>query len=368
MAIDLTTNGDRVGLRIDGFCDTFDGDAGDYPNGNWLDFKDLEPDNFSRVILSGDGAITTDEVYITFPDGEYAALPGNAHQAGHLCIGREMGSANGEITVEWELPHALHIFHQVGPAFGLDLTGEADATKFGVAHVWDISLSFTSGYSYTQNVFSDYLPWIFGSPLRMYRIQGDKISTQGDTVLVDGDPVPGTGATFRGTWSSATAYEAMDIVESGSNSYRCLQAHTNQPLPSTPTKNFTPDTAYWSHLTTRRWSATGAEASGGYSEGPYPPGVGQNGETDLLLDNYPTTVQLTTRVVDGWYKTWVDGVPMHNPTPVPSWAIGRDGWGAHVIQSTWVEGEAFPFGTYPAGNYNARISKIYWRPYDTPLV
>lgn len=368
MAIDLTSNGSRVGVRLSGFCETFKGSEGDHVSGRWVDFKDLAPYNFSRVKLSGDGAATTTDVVLQASDGETEPIPGGAHLAGHWVIGREMGSANGEITVEWDLPEALHFFHQIGPAFGLDLTGQDDVTKWGVAHVWDISLTFTAGYSYTQNVFSDYLPWIFGDPARVYRIQGDKISTQGDTVLVDGDPVPGTGATFRGTWNSGTAYNEMDIVESGSNSYRCLQAHTNQPLPSTPTKGFTPDTAYWSHLTTRRWSATTAEANAGYNEGPYPPGVGQNGETDLLFDNYPTTVQITTRVVDGWYKTWVDGVPMHNATPVPSWAIGRDGWGVHVIQSTWIPGQPFPFGTYPEGNYNGRVSKIFWRPYDTPLV
>jgi hypothetical protein len=364
--IDLLSDGERVGIRVPGFAETFDGTAGAHPTDRWVDFADLHPDSYSRVELTGDGSVTTlQSVRPRDPDTD---LEEDTDQlVGHCILGREMGSANGELTVEWDLAHALHFVHQVGPVFGLDLTGTSDELKVGVVHNWDVGLNFVRGYSYMQNAFRSPLPYAYDPDL-YYRIQGDRVSIEGDNVLADGDPLPGTGATFRGTYSAARAYAPLDIVENGNNSYRCLQAHTNQPLPTTPVYGRTPDTAYWSHLTTRRWSASQAEVNLGFSNGPFPPGVGQPGHTDFNFDNYPTVAQYTVRVVDGWYQTFFDGFTLHNPAPVPSWAVGRDGWGIHVIDNTWDEGGDWPFGIYPAGNYHFRVSKILWRPYDTPLV
>lgn len=375
MAIDLMSNGQRVGLRIPGFADSFNRPAGNL-GGGWIDFADIHgEDEISRTLCLGDGAAGVLETANAAVTPGYT--PAFNQQIGHCVFGRPMGSANGELTVEWDLPNGMHIFHQISPAFGLNFAADAHYLKMGVAHVWDAGL--VRGKSYAQNVFRGPVADSYDPPL-YYRVQGDRPHLEGDNVLTVGQAVPGTGLTFRGEWSGATAYNPMDLVVRSVlipgfgggwvyDSFRCLAAHTNQATPVDVEKGVVPNTAFWSAVGTRRFSATAAENTAGINFGPFPPGSGQQPNGAAAI--YPTKASWTVRVVNNWYQTWFDGQMLHQPSPVPSWAINRDGWGVHTIDISYGEGSqvpGFPPGTFWPSDQHHRITKVLWRPYDTPLI
>lgn len=62
----------------------------------------------------------------------------------------------------------------------------------------------------------------------------------------------GQGYTWRGAWSSATAYNPYDTVSSGGSSYVCILANTNQPVTNT---------TYWNIVA--QIGATGATGAQG---------------------------------------------------------------------------------------------------------
>gem|GEM_PF-5269806 len=80
-------------------------------------------------------------------------------------------------------------------------------------------------------------------------------------------------------------------------------------------------------------------------------------------------IWVTTRVVDGWFSTFWNGVRRHGPTPVPAWAVGRDGWGWHVVSIHRDPGSGnFPNTLIPVtAPAPARWDAWCWRPYNGPL-
>lgn len=80
-------------------------------------------------------------------------------------------------------------------------------------------------------------------------------------------------------------------------------------------------------------------------------------------------IWVTTRVVDGEFSTWWNGLKRHGPTPVPEWALGRDSWGWQAVSIHCIpDGRNFPNTLIPVNAATpARWDAWCWRPYDGPL-
>lgn len=238
----------------------------------WSDAVDVwGPGMFDRAVITSDGVCGVDA---TTPSTWEDPTP---WVVGHSLCARPMGSANGEVSIRWNIAdaNALSFTSQVGPAFGVDLEA-ADPLQMGVTFHWDISLGQVT---YAQNAFRSPIDRVFDYP----------------------------------------------------SYYRPIESTIEMDLPALVTTT------------------------------PAPPNT-------TTLTPVKGQIWITTRVVDGEFSTYWNGVKRHGPTPVPEWAAGRDMWGWHAVSIHCAPGQNFPGTLIPVTEAApARWDAWCWRPYSGPL-
>lgn len=88
-----------------------------------------------------------------------------------------------------------------------------------------------------------------------------------------------------------------------------------------------------------------------------------------VINPGPNQAWVTLRTDGTKFTAWWNGIRTLPPTAIPSWALGRDGWGFHVVSIAPPIGVPSPWfgGETPTELWSARWSAWNYRTYNGPL-